>query len=129
LTEVAKQRHAAPAQLGSLIRGDLDWIVMKALEKNRARRYETANGLAIDIQKHLNCEPVDARPPSRLYEFQKTVRRHKFGFAAAAALIAVLMVGGVLSTLQSLRAGRAEHAHVREKQMAQAVAQLLKTIL
>jgi WD40 repeat protein/serine/threonine protein kinase len=72
---------------------DLDWIVMKCLEKDRARRYETANGLARDIERHLNCEPVLARPPSKLYEFQKTVRRHKFGFGAATALIAVLSLG------------------------------------
>ena len=60
---------------------------MKCLEKDRTRRYETANGLAADIKRHLNNEPVVARPPSKLYEFQKTVRRHKFGFAAATALI------------------------------------------
>jgi len=55
---------------------------MRAMEKDRTRRYETANGLAMDIQRHMNCEPVVACPPSRLYEFKKTVRRHKFGFAA-----------------------------------------------
>ena len=83
LTTIAKHRQAEPPKLIHLVRGDLDWIVMKALEKDRTRRYETANGLAMDIQRHLNNEPVVARPPSRLYEFQKTVRRHKFGFAAA----------------------------------------------
>jgi WD40 repeat protein/serine/threonine protein kinase/tetratricopeptide (TPR) repeat protein len=72
---------------------DLDWIVMKCLEKDRARRYETANGLARDIERHLSNEPVIARPPSRLYEFQKTVRRHKLGFAATAAVIVVLLLG------------------------------------
>ncbi|MEW6160914.1 MAG: serine/threonine-protein kinase, partial [Verrucomicrobiota bacterium] len=69
------------------VRGDLDWIVMKALEKDRARRYETANGFANDIQRHLNNEPVVARPPSKFYEFQKAVRRHKVGFAATGAII------------------------------------------
>src|SRR6185503_4573371 len=72
------------------VRGDLDWIVMKCLEKDRSRRYDTANALASDVQRHLHDEPVLARPPSKLYEFQKSVRRHKFGFAAAAALILVL---------------------------------------
>ena len=96
-----------PARCISL-RGDLDWIVMKALEKDRTRRYDTANGLAMDIQRHLNCEPVVARPPSRLYEFQKTVRRHTFGFAAGAALILVLTLGGLVSTWQAVRAMRAE---------------------
>jgi eukaryotic-like serine/threonine-protein kinase len=123
LTEVAKQRHTEPAKLGSLIRGDLDWIVMKALEKERARRYETANGLATDILRHLNCEPVVARPPSRLYEFQKTVRRHKLGFAAAAALIAMLAVGTLVSTLEAIRAARAERSAIvgreREAQLRQ----------
>ncbi len=62
---------------------------MKCLEKDRTRRYDTANGLAMDLKRHLSNEPVVARPPSRLYQFQKTMRRHKFGFAAAAGLIAV----------------------------------------
>ena len=59
------------------MRGDLDWIVMKALEKDRTRRYETANGLAADLQRHLDNEPIAARPPSTLYRFQKLVRRNK----------------------------------------------------
>jgi eukaryotic-like serine/threonine-protein kinase len=60
-----------------LVRGDLDWIVMKCLEKDRTRRYETANGLAADLLRHLNNEPVLARPPSKAYRFQKMVRRNK----------------------------------------------------
>ena len=90
------------------LKGDLDWIVMKCLEKDRTRRYETANGLAADIKRHLNNEPVVARPPSKLYEFQKTVRRHKVGFAATAAIILVLAVGIIASTWQSVRATRAK---------------------
>jgi serine/threonine protein kinase/tetratricopeptide (TPR) repeat protein len=97
-TTVAKHRQSDPPKLAHLIRGDLDWIVMKALEKDRARRYETANGLARDIERHLNNEPVVARPPSRLYEFQKTVRRHKLGFAAAGAVVTALVIGLGLST-------------------------------
>src|SRR5215831_2844672 len=93
LTTTAQHRHTEAVKLIHLVRGDLDWIVMKCLEKDRGRRYETANGLASDIQRYLANEPIVARPPSRLYEFQKTVRRHKFGFAAAAALILVLAVG------------------------------------
>ena len=76
---------------------------MKALEKDRTRRYETANGLAADIQRHLNNEPVTACPPSRWYEFQKTVRRHKFGFAAAAALVLFVIMFGI--TLLQIRQG------------------------
>jgi eukaryotic-like serine/threonine-protein kinase len=100
LTTTAQRRKTQPPDLVHLVRDDLDWIVMKCLEKDRARRYETANGLALDIQRHLNCEPVLARPPSRLYEFQKTVRRHKFGFAATAAIILVLFGGVLVSTWQ-----------------------------
>jgi eukaryotic-like serine/threonine-protein kinase len=88
----------------SAIDPDLDWIVMKCLEKDRARRYATANGLAADLQRHLNNEPVLARPPSRLYEFQKTVRRHKVGFAATAAVIVALAAGLALATLGFLQA-------------------------
>jgi WD40 repeat protein/serine/threonine protein kinase len=101
------------------VRGDLDWIVMKCLEKDRARRYETVNGLAADIKRHLNTEPVVARPPSRLYEFQKTVRRHKFGFAVAAGLIIVLTAGVLTSTWQAVVATRARKAEVSQRIAAQ----------
>jgi eukaryotic-like serine/threonine-protein kinase len=107
LTTIAAHRQSQPPKLIHMVRGDLDWIVMKALEKDRTRRYETANGLAMDITRHLDCEPVLARPPSRLYEFQKTVRRHKFGFAAAAMMTVVLMVATGVSTWQAVRATRA----------------------
>jgi serine/threonine protein kinase/WD40 repeat protein len=101
------------------LRGDLDWIVMKCLEKERSRRYETVNGLAADILRHLNTEPVVARPPSRWYEFQKTVRRHKFGFAAAAAIASVLLLGIVASTWQAVRATRAEREQSRLREGAE----------
>ncbi len=118
LTTVAKRRHVEPPKLIHLIRGDLDWLVMKCLEKDRTRRYETANGLAMDIQRHLDNEPITARPPSRLYEFQKTVRRHKFGFAAATALIIVLGLGVLASTWQALRATRAEREQIKLREEA-----------
>jgi hypothetical protein len=102
------------------VRGDLDWIVMKCLEKDRTRRYETANAVAMDLRRHLSCEPVLACPPSRLYEFQKTVRRHKFGFAAGAVVIMVLAAGVVASTLEALRARRAEHEQMQLRQEAEA---------
>jgi hypothetical protein len=75
LTTTAGHRGTEAPKLIHLVRGDLDWIVMKALEKDRARRYETANGLAADIRRHLDNEPVNARPPSGFYRFQKMVRR------------------------------------------------------
>src|SRR5450759_1745108 len=98
LATTAEHHHLELLKLISLLRGDLDWIVMKALEKDRRRRYETANGLAMDIERYLNNEPVVARPPSRLYRFQKLVRRNKVVFAAAAAVMAALVAGTGTST-------------------------------
>src|SRR6267378_299716 len=108
LTMVAQHRQAEPARLGTLLRGDLDWIVMKTLEKDRARRYETANGLAMDVQRYLSDEPVMACPPSRVYRFQKLVRRNKGPFAATGAVALMLVLGIVASSLQAVRARRAE---------------------
>src|SRR5439155_20636082 len=93
LTLAARHRQAEPARLSILVRGDLDWIVMKALEKDRARRYETANGLAMDIQRHLENEPVVARPPTTGYRFQKLIRRNKLAFAAGGAIATALVLG------------------------------------
>jgi len=120
LKAAAERRTSDAARLIHVVRGDLDWIVMKCLEKERARRYETASSLASDVQRHLNNEPVRARPPSKLYEFQKTVRRHKFGFAATAAVIAALSCGIVATSLQAIRARRAEREQGRLLYEAQA---------
>jgi hypothetical protein len=98
LTLTASQRHAEPPKLISQLQGDLDWIVMKALEKDRSRRYETANGLALDIQRYLDSEPVLARPPRQLYRFQKLVRRNRFVFAAVGAVALTLLAGLGTST-------------------------------
>ncbi|MGD1090347.1 MAG: protein kinase, partial [Verrucomicrobiota bacterium] len=116
LTTTAKRRSADKGKLMYQLKGDLDWIVMKCLEKDRTRRYETANGLAADLKRHLNNEPVTARPPSRLYEFQKTLRRHKFGFAATAAIIIVLAMGIAASVDQAVRA---QHEAARAKSAEQ----------
>jgi WD40 repeat protein len=91
---------------------------MKALEKDRTRRYETANALALDLQRHLDNEPVVARPPSKLYEFQKTVRRHKVGFAATAAVIVALAGGVVVSLWEAAQARRAEREARRSAYVA-----------
>jgi serine/threonine protein kinase/WD40 repeat protein len=104
LTTTAKRRAAEPQKLIHGLRGDLDWIVMKALEKDRTRRYDTVNGLAKDLQRHLNNEPVIARPPSRLYRLHKLARRNKLAFASAAAVVAALISGTVTSTWQAARA-------------------------
>jgi WD40 repeat protein/serine/threonine protein kinase len=103
-TAIAKRRHAELPKLLGLIRGDLDWIVMKTLEKDRTRRYETANGLSDDVLRHLNNEPVVARPPSKLYRLQKLVRRNKLAFAAGATIAAVLVLAVVVSSSQAVLA-------------------------
>ncbi|MFZ4574045.1 MAG: tetratricopeptide repeat protein [Phycisphaerales bacterium] len=95
IASVAAQRRTEPAKLGSTIRGELDWIVMKALEKDRQRRYETANGLAQDIRRYLAGDPVVAAPPSAVYVFRKMVRRHRTLVASSSAVGAALIVGVV----------------------------------
>ncbi len=93
LAEVAAQRGAVPARLLAAVRGDLDWIAMRCLEKDRARRYDSAGDLAQDIARHLAHEPVAARPPSKFYLLQKMVRRHRVAVAAAAAVVLALVAG------------------------------------
>src|SRR5262245_60255740 len=88
LTAAAKHRSVDASKLSHLLRGDLDWIVMKALEKDRTRRYETANALAADLKRHLNNEAIVARPPSTAYRLQKAIRRNKLAFAAVSAVFA-----------------------------------------
>jgi WD40 repeat protein/serine/threonine protein kinase len=104
LTTTAKRRSVESSRLASLLRGDLDWIVMKCLEKDRTRRYETANGLAFDLKRHLNNETVLARPPSSTYRFQRLVRRNKLIFAAIGAVGIALVLGIIATTWQSIRA-------------------------
>lgn len=116
LSKTAQVRHVEPPRLVSSLRGDLDWIVMKALEKDRARRYETANGLAMDIQRHLNNEPVIARPPSRIYRFQKLVRRNRVVFAAGGAVAAALVMGMGTSTWLFLKEREARQRAVAAEQ-------------
>ena len=91
--DISKHRHAEPASLRKLLRGDLDWIVMKALEKDRSRRYETAHGLARDIERHLSDEPVHARPPSAAYRLKKYVRKHRVLVGAVAVVLIALTIG------------------------------------
>ena len=115
LTTVARHRHAEPPRLIHLIRGDLDWLVMKCLEKDRTRRYATANALAMDLQHHLNDEPVVARPPGHFYRFQKLVRRNRGSFAAIGAVIIVLLAGVSTSIYLLLR----ENAAMRRALLAE----------
>jgi serine/threonine protein kinase len=100
LATTAKARASEPPKLIHLVRGDLDWIAMKCLEKNRTRRYETANGLAADLKRHLGNEPVVARPPSAGYRLQKALRRNRKTLSVAAATLVVLaLLAGIGFTL------------------------------
>src|SRR6516162_1869704 len=108
LTIVAEHRRAEPSNLIRAVRGDLDWIVMKALEKDRTRRYETTNGLALDVKRFLSNEPVSARPPSKLYKLQKTIQRNKLLFVGIGIFVTLLVVNQavILMTLAKERKAR-----------------------
>src|SRR5690349_7537835 len=101
-TSTGKNRQAEVSKLVHQLRGDLDWIVMKCLEKDRTRRYETANGLAMDIQRHLANEPVVARPPSAAYQLQKAWQRNKVVFTAGTVVAVALVTGIGVSTWQAI---------------------------
>src|SRR2546430_14908334 len=100
------------------MRGDREWIERMGWKKDRARGYETANGLARDIERHLSNEPVVASPPSRIYRFRKAVRRNKRAFTAAAAVAVLVVTGVVMSTWQAVRATKAKAQALTEKQRA-----------
>jgi serine/threonine protein kinase len=109
LPSVAAQRHMEPAKLTRLVRGELDWIVMKCLEKDRSRRYETANGLARDVERYLADEVVEARPPSAGYRLRKIVRHHK-GSLLAASLVMLALMGGIIGTTFGLLEAKNQQA-------------------
>lgn len=110
---VAANSASPPAML---VDRDLDWIVMKCLEKDRSRRYETARELAADLRRYLDQEPVLARPQSTAYRLRKALRRHRVAFAAAAAILIAVVLGATVSVWQALRATRAERvAEERQK--------------
>ncbi len=119
LPKVAAAFQTEPARLSQLVRGELDWIVMKCLEKDRTRRYETANGLARDVQRYLQDEPVEACPPSLMYRFSKIARKHRGLLTTAAAFVALLLVGFVASACLTVWATNsqqaANHALAREQ--------------
>src|SRR5262245_54229600 len=121
LASISANRHTEPAKLTKLVRGELDWIVMKCLEKDRNRRYETANGFAQDVQRYLADEPVQACPPSAGYRFRKFVRRNK-GPVSAASLVALALVCAIIgSTWGLIRATDAEAAakdEAKQKELA-----------
>ncbi|HUG66891.1 MAG TPA: protein kinase [Pirellulaceae bacterium] len=119
LPSVAAHRKLEPKKLSALVRGELDWIVMKALEKDRVCRYETANGFAADIERYLKDEPVEACPPSAAYRFRKFARRNKALLSTAAAIGIALLLGVTGTTWQAVRATRAEGVAKTERELAE----------
>ncbi|MBX3324093.1 MAG: serine/threonine protein kinase, partial [Phycisphaeraceae bacterium] len=107
IANVAAKRHVEPKKLGTIVRGELDWIVMKALEKDRQRRYETANGLGMDVRRYLSGEAVLAAPPSTAYRFRKFIRRYR-PQVIAAALVALALVAGLAGTAWQAREAAAQ---------------------
>ncbi len=124
-SEVAARRATTPTGLRRRLQGDLDWIVMKALEVDRTRRYDTAIALAEDLQRHLGDQPVLAGPPSRTYRLKKLMRRHRTPMVAAALAIAALVTGAALAATQAVRATRAERASRAEAETARQVSDFL----
>jgi serine/threonine protein kinase len=108
LSAVSACRKMEPKKLSALMKGDLDWIVMKALEKDRNRRYETASAFAADVRRYLGEEPVEARPPSALYRFRKMARRNRVALTTAAVVAAALVAGIAVSSWEAVAAWRAE---------------------
>src|SRR5262249_7953529 len=120
---VSSQRQSDPKRLSQLFRGELDWIVMKALEKDRNRRYDTASGFAADVQRDLHGEPVLACPPSAGYRFRKFARRNKGRLAVAAGvLLAGAVMAGSIGWAVRDRVARAEEAERAEVVRREAVA-------
>ncbi len=116
LPAIAEQRKTEPAKLVNLLRGELDWIAMKALEKDRTRRYDTASGFAKDVQRYLNDEPVEACPPTVGYRVGKFVRKNRGVLASVLFIIALLLVGSVVSTSLAVRAMAAERTALAAQQ-------------
>jgi serine/threonine protein kinase len=122
IASLAALRKTEPRQLRKALRGDLDWITMKCLEKDRTRRYETANGLARDLQRFLGDEPVEACPPSSFYKLRKFLRKHRSGVLTGAAFVMLLLTASTVSTLLAVRAWRSEARALEEGEKARGAA-------
>lgn len=108
LSKVSTQRKTEPAKLSAIVKGDLDWIVMKALEKDRTRRYETSSTFAADVRRFLAGEPIEARPPSTTYRLKKFIQRNRVTVLTAGAMLLMLLAGTATATWQAVRATRAQ---------------------
>ena len=124
-SETAKSRHTDPSGLRRQLQGDLDWITMRALEKDRTRRYGSPNELAADVQRHLADEPVLAGPPSAAYRSRKFVRRHRMGVAFAATVLLALVAFSVTVTLQASRIARERDRANDEAETANRVSEFM----
>jgi WD40 repeat protein/serine/threonine protein kinase len=120
LAKVAAARKTDPAKLSKLVQGELDWVVMRCLEKDRTRRYDAASSLARDIQRYLADEPVEACPPSARYRLRKFARKHQKLLATAAAFAVLLLLGVAGSSWQAVRATQAEGMAVENQRQANA---------
>ncbi|MEI8381308.1 MAG: serine/threonine-protein kinase [Planctomycetota bacterium] len=126
LPSIAANRSMEPAKLSECMKGELDWVLLKALEKDRTRRYETANALARDIERYLADELIEARPPSTGYRLRKLASKHRTALSTVAAIVLCLIVGASVSIWQAIRASRAEHLAIESADVArQAQAQAL----
>src|SRR5271168_3217830 len=128
ITSTSERRKSDPGRLPKLLQGELDWIVMKALEKDRTRRYETASGFARDIELYLSGDPVEAGPPSATYRLKKFANKNRALIGTAAAFAALLILGVVVSTWQAIRARRAERAATAERDRADAEAATARAV-
>src|SRR5579883_415636 len=126
LPSVAVQRKSEPVKLTRLVRGELDWIVMKCLEKDRSRRYETANGVARELQRYLADEVVEARPPSAGYRLRKFARHHRTALSTAVAFAGLLVLAAAICAWQAIRATRAEAQALTDRDEAVAQRQRAK---
>ncbi len=120
LRRIAALRRSEPGRLLAAVRGEPDWIALKAMERDRERRYETAYGLALDVRRHLDHQPVGAGPPARLYRFGKFVRRHRLAMASGLAVTVALTAGLGVSTVMYLREQRARATQERLRVDAEA---------
>ncbi|MBA3891200.1 MAG: serine/threonine protein kinase, partial [Gemmatimonadaceae bacterium] len=127
-TIVAKARSTDLPRLQRDLRGDLDWIVMKAMDPDRNRRYVTANALAVDLQRYLSNEPITARPPTAMYRLGKLVRRNRIATIGAALGLVAILAGAAFSTVGMVRARRAEHVAAQEAAAARQVTDFLINI-
>src|SRR6266853_720966 len=129
LTTTAQRRQSAPPALIRSVRGDLDWIVMKALEKDRRRRYETATGLALDVQRHLANEPISARPPSKLYKLQKAMLRNKLLFIGIGVIALLMVISLIVVSALLARERRSRHVAEAASVKSQQVTKFLENML